>query len=239
MGSKTFSSIGTVTKKEKLTVAEQIKATSSLILETLNPYSGYYGTTVPDNDDPISIFLVTKHIYNEDKVIRFIQNVKKTFKTSFDAVPGQITLSNKSMGIIRIRCISQTQIGELIEAFKKQGAEFMPKQRLAPFDGLIKITKYFNTEEVEDGIFFDADNPAFAYIRVDSHLRWSSFESVNSHIIHNIDGLTFDAAQATMYNCNGIIDFIRVYDAKRSIEKLKTIRSRYLDAIQKHGHKAL
>lgn len=236
MALRILPSIGTVTKKERLTVAEQLKSASALILETTHPYSGYYGTTVPDNDDPISIFLVTKHVYNEDKVIRFIQNVKKSFKFSFDGVPGQVSWSNKTLGIIRIRCISQVHIAELVEAFKKEGVEFMPKQRLSAFDGLIKITKYFNTEELEKGIFFDTDNPSFAYIQVDSHLRWASFESVNSHIIHNIDGLTFDAAQATMYDCSGIIDFIRVYDEKRSVEKLRRIRNRYLETIQKHIH---
>jgi hypothetical protein len=235
MSLRNLPSLGTVTKKERLTVADHFKGTSILILETLHPFSGYYGTTVPDNDDPMSIFLVTKHHYNEDKVIRFIQSVKKSFKIGFDAVPGQISWSNKTLGVIRVRCISQVHIGELIQEFKSVGAEFMAKQKLSPFDGLIKITKYFNTEEVEKGIFFDLDNPAMAYLQMESHLRWSSFESLKRHVMNNVEGANFDSALSTMYDCTGVLDFVRVYDEKRSPEKMRLIRNRYLSEVKKHG----
>lgn len=233
MGNRILPSLGSVTKKERLTVADHISDNSILILETEHPFAGYYGTTVPDSDDPRSLFLVTRHHYNDDKIIRAIQGVKKFFKHSFDGVPAFITYSNKSFPVIRIRCISHMLIPELVGAFKKEGIEFLPKQRLSPFDGIIRITKYFNTEEVEDGIFFDTDNPSFAYILINAHLRWNSFESITQHVRNNIEGFTFDAALATMYDCTGVLDFARIYDEKRSAEKLSLIRSKYLELISK------
>lgn len=236
MGIRILPSIGTVTKKERLTVADHINDLSTLVFETEQPYYGYYGTTVPDSVDPRSLFLVTRHHYNDDKVIRFIQGVKKTFAHTFDAVPGQITWQNRTYPVIRIRYIQHQYVAELVKSFSAQGAEFMSKQKISPFYGLIRITKYFNTEEVADGIYYDSDNNAFAYLRIDAHLRWSTFESITRHVKNNVEGFSFDAAQATMYDCSGILDFVRIYDEQRSQDKLSNIRGRYLEAILKEDN---
>lgn len=235
MGIRTLPSLGSVTKKEMLAVANHLNDVSNLIFETVQPYAGYYGTTVPDREGPGSLFLVTRHHYNDDKVIRFIQGVKKTFSRNFDAVPGNITLSNRSFPVIRVRYFPIQHISALITSFREQGAEFSPKQKMAQSEGLIRITKYFNTEEIEEGIFFDTDNNAFAYLQIDEHLRWSSFESITRHVRNNVEGVTFDAAQAIMYDCSGILDFVRIYDENRAVDNLRLIRNRYLEAIRKAG----
>lgn len=233
MGIRTLPSLGTVTKKERLSVADHLNGVPVLVLETTMPYAGYYGTTVPDKEGPGSLFLVTRHHYNDDKVIRFVQGVKKTFARNFDGVPGNITLVNRSYPVIRIRFFPSEHMSALVFAFREQGAEFVPKMKISPSEGLIRITKYFNTEEVEDGIFLDTDNNSVAYLQVDEHIRWSSFETITRHVKNNIEGLTFDAAQAIMYDCSGILDFVRIYDENRSVDKLKEIRNKYLEAIRK------
>lgn len=233
MGIRTLPSLGSVTKKERLSVADHLNGVPILVLETILPYAGYYGTTVPDKLGSSSLFLVTRHHYNDDKVIRFIQGVKRTFARNFDAVPGSITMANRSYPVIRIRFFPAEHMSALIFAFRQQGAEFVPKIKIPSSEGLIRITKYFNTEEVEEGIFLDLDNNSFAYLQVDEHVRWSSFETITRHVKNNIEGLSFDAAQAIMYDCSGILDFVRIYDENRSVEKLREIRTRYLDAIRK------
>ena len=230
---KILHSIGTVTKKELLAVTERVDDKSNLIFETEHPYSGYYGTTVPDKDDPKSLFIVTRHHYNDDNVIRSIKEIKKEFEFAFDAVPGSITHNNKTYGVIRIKCLSHVRILELSSAFRKSGIEIMNKQKISPFRGVIKLTKYFNTSEVEDGIFFDNDNDAFAYLKIEKHLRWNSFESVTQHVMNNVKDFTFDAALANMYDHTGVIDFVRVYDETRSVEKLRNIRERYIELTEK------
>ncbi len=53
----------------------------------------------------------------------------------------------------------------------------------------------------------------------------------DNDIFVNVDGISFDAGLSMLYDCSGIIDLIRVYDDKRSVEKLRVIRKRYLDSI--------
>jgi len=107
----------------------------------------------------------------------------------------------------------------------------MSPQKQAPVEAVIHITKYINTEEVEAGIFLDLDNSSFAYLRIDKHLEWDKFESITSHVMNNVGGISFDAGQSMIYDAHGIIDTVRVYDDKRSVDKLMVIRKRYLDSI--------
>lgn len=231
MKKRLLPSIGTVTKKETLTVADHITGTGVWIMETPHPYSGYYGTTVPDNADALSYFLVTRHQHNDDRIIRAIQGVKKNNDYQFDGVPGHISFNNKMYGIIRLRCVAEKDIPGLIKAFHTEGIDFMPLQKQAPVEALIYIKKYFNTEEVDEGIFFDLHNPSFAYLQIDHHFEWPTFEKVTKHIKNNVPGESFDAALSTLYDERGVIDAVRIYDEKRSVDKLRDIRRRYLDSI--------
>lgn len=231
MDKNLFSSLARVTKKEVLIVADHIDGANVQIFETQHPYSGYYGTTVPDFLEKSSYFLATKVQHEDDRIIRAIQKVKKSSDLGFDGVPGYITFHNKLYSVIRIRCIFESKIPDIVRGFEKEGIEFMSPFKQAPVEAVIHITKYINTEEAEDGIFLDTDNSSFAYLRIDKHLDWDRFEKVTKHVMNNVGGISFDAGLSMMYDCSGIIETVRIYDDKRSVEKLRVIRNRYLDSI--------
>ncbi len=234
MESNYLFSVGTVIKKDWLILNDRIDDKSALVFISEHPYSGYYGTTVPDKKEPQSMFLITEHNYNDDKIIRSVQNVKKHFEHAFDAVPGTISFLNRHLGMIRIRCVSYQHVPGLIKALKNEGIVFMTHRRFPPFEGIIRITKYFKTEQVEEGIYLDLDNPYFAYLHIDKHLRWNTFENVSRDIKNNITDFSFDAALATMYNEQGILDFVRTYDEKKTVEKLRTIYSKLKDRLVRY-----
>ena len=233
MDTHIFSSIGTTTKKENLILNDRIDDSSSLMFICEHPYSGYYGSTVPDKPEPQSMYLITDQNYDSDTVIRSIQAVKKHFEYDFDAVPGYITFLNKDLGMIRVQCVSYQHVPGLIRAFRKENIGFMPMRKFPSFEGIVRVTKYFKTEEVKPGIFLDTGNPNFAYLHIDGQLEWSIFEKIYRDVSNNITDFSFDAALATMYNEKGILDFIRIYDEKRSVEKLDIIHKRFRDVINK------
>lgn len=47
-----LTSIGTITKKEKIATVENDIRSNTLVMESLFPFPGYHGTTVPDRTDP-------------------------------------------------------------------------------------------------------------------------------------------------------------------------------------------
>jgi hypothetical protein len=233
MEKKVFSSIGKIIKKERLVVSDRSNDKSTLIFETEHPFAGYYGHSMPEKTDPNSLFLVTKHHYNDDRVLRAIRNIKKDINYCLDATPGIISFANKEEGAIRIRCISYTIVSELISSFNNEGIEFMPKQKYSPSDSLIILTKYFDTEEVEEGIFIDRDSKEFAYLQIPKHFGWNSFEKATQQVRNNVDDIYFDAGMATMYDKSGVLDLVRIYSEKRSVENLRVIRKKYLDVLAK------
>jgi len=232
MSKAKLSSRGTVTKKEQITSIDHIAGVGVMIFETQHPYYGYYGTTVPENPDTSSYFIVIRLQHNYEKIIRAIQTVKESFSTPFDAVPGQIAFNNKSYGIMRLKCIAEKHIPELIELLSGQGIEFIATRKQAEVEALIQINKYFETEEIEEGIFLDLNNKNFAYLRINQKLEWNKFVSITNHVRNNVDGITFDAAQVILYDKEGVIDLVRVYTELRSVDNLKLIRNRYLDTIK-------
>ena len=234
MAANEFSSIGTVTRKDRIILNDRIENSSALVFIAEHPHSGYYGNTVPEKKEPQSMFLVTDHNYDDNTIIRAIQAVKKNFEHAFDAVPGTISFLNKRLVMIRVRCLSYEHIPMLVDAFRRAGIKFMAHRKFPHFDATISITKYFKTEEVEKGVFLDIHNPNFAYLHIDGHLSWGRFENIYRDVRNNITEFTFDAALATMYDENGIIDFVRIYDEKRSVEKLRIIHKKFQDIISRH-----
>ncbi len=233
MTTRKLSSIGSITKKDWIILNDRIDEKSTLVFISEHPYSGYYGTTVPDSSEPQSMFLVTAHNYKDDRIIRSIQAVKTYFKYDFDAVPGTISFLNKHLGIIRVRCLSYEHVPELVKAFTAEGIDFMPHRKFPPFEAILRVTKYFSTEEVEEGIFLDVNNPYFAYLHIDRFLRWNTFENIYRQVKNNITDFSFDAALANMYDSSGVLDFVRIFDEKRSIEKLKILHQKFTERIAK------
>ena len=77
MEHQALSSIGTISKKENLASVEHNTYSSALVLESLFPFPGYNGTTVPDRTDPRALFLITKAVHSDEKIIRAIKNIKQ------------------------------------------------------------------------------------------------------------------------------------------------------------------
>jgi len=226
-------SVGTIVKKEKLASVESETKCKSLILESLLPYPGYHGSTVPDNLEPESLFVVTKKEYSDEIVIRVIQKVKETTKVTFDAAPGTIILRNNPVNIIRFKDLSYGLAPEVIEHFIEAGVEFEKARNVAPYETTIKIRKFFRLNKLSDGNYEDMDVNEFFYLQVPTLLDWDKFEKITKEIKYNISDVVFDAAQTSVYDASGLVDFVRIYDKDRNIDKLDSIRDKYLEAISK------
>jgi hypothetical protein len=201
-------------------------------LESLHPFPGYHGTTVPDRTDPKSLFLVTKNIYGDDRIIRSIKQVKKNFPHFFDGAPGLINLYNKPTGVIRLKYLPYNLVGELISAFQDLGLEFIKNRKVNNYGSIIKITKYFMLQEVSEGIWHDQNWKELYYLNLPLQLRWNSFEKITSSIKNNVEDNNFDAALTTLYDKDGVLDLVRIYDENSCQGKLIFIHEKYLEAIK-------
>ncbi|MAE08017.1 MAG: hypothetical protein CL661_04580 [Bacteroidetes bacterium] len=232
MNDELIQTVGTIIKKEKLTCVEHEAKGSALVLESLLPYPGYHGTTIPDQLEPDSLFAVTKNINLDEKIIRSIQKVKNVLKIPFDAAPGTIYLRNNPVNIIRFKGLSYGKISEVIQHFKDVGIEFEKAKKITPYESIIKIRKFIRLCKCSDGIYEDMDVKQYFYLQLPLLLDWDEFEELTVNIKYNIESIVFDAAQANVICSNGFVDFVRIYDEDKDIEKLNSIRNYYLNAIE-------
>lgn len=234
MSTKIFQTIGTVTKEEIISSVESETFTNVLLLESQLPFPGYHGLTVPDKLEPDSIFAVTKLMYNDERIIRCIQSVKKDLSIKFDAAPGSLHLQNKDVNFIRFKYIPYQMFGDVIRHFEKCGIEFKKHRKVAPYTTLIKVRKFFKLKEMLDGIYIDMDDDKFSYLNIPFQMRWNRFKRITMDIRYNVEDKHYDAAQTSIYTESGLMDFVRIYDKEFCQGKLIFIREKYLEASLKH-----
>ncbi len=226
-------SIGSIIKKESLISIDFQTKCKSLILESEQPFPGYHGTTLPKSE-PDSMYFVTKTHYSDEKIIRTIQQIKKEHRISFDGTPGTITLTNKQETVIRIKQAKYNIAPQLSNLFVKHGFAFAKYRKIAAFNSIINIRKYFKIDKIFDNIYHDLQNKPMYYLQIPSLPEWTVFEEITKNIKYNIEDNNFDAALCSMYNEDGLIDFVRIYDENSQIEKMKYIHEKYLIALSKY-----
>jgi len=230
---KHIESLGFVIKKEKLSNLASDYKYSELLLEDLDPFPGFYDHYhIPVNDHeqkPRSIFAIvrTMSLEDMDDFIRITMNIKRSFAQRFDAVTGTLSLQNNMVSCIRIYMDDYAYLPQLIDEFSKNGIEFLANKVVKPYSSLINIHKFFSLEAIAPGIFKDIDLADTYYFAVNRFLTWQKFEAITISIRNNWEHKVYDAAQAGIYTKNGLIEIIRVYDRKASLDRLSYLREKY------------
>lgn len=223
---------GSITKVEQLNTLESNIQENTFVLEASKPFPGYHGENLPSEPIPHHIFLVTKKEYLEENVLRISQKIRQYFKPGFAARQGLLHIFNSKLSCIRIKDLPSFQfIPELQSCYQAEGIEFMRKRRYNQ-EGLIKINKYFELKEIEDGIYKDLVDLQMFYLELPVQLSWKLFEQITLTIKNNIDNRNFDAALGVLYR-NDLTDVVRIYEKECSLDTLKLLRDKYLDEIRR------
>ncbi len=233
MSKRVIETPGMVTKKERIAVVEHETNCNYLILESLSPFPGYHGTTVPDRLEPDSMFAVTRLMHNDERIIRSIQAVKKQTDINFDGAPGTLDIQHQPAHFIRFKFVKYGDMGELLKLFKENGIDFKRRKKLHPYESIIKVRKFFRIKEMSKDIFADRDDECMFYLKLPTMLRWSTFEKITTNIKYNVDDRNFDAALTNVYGKEGIIDFVRIFDREATETKLKHIHKKYMEAVSR------
>lgn len=222
--------IGTIEKKEKLVSVGY----DNMVLESLRPYPGYHGDTVPDTTDPKSAFLITREKYTEEAIIRATILAKEHTPIVFDGTPGEIEFLNEWTQCVRIKGLKNYNlIPEVLDAYKKAGIEFTKGRKVRPYEGLIRIKKYFILDELDQGVYMDKESPEMAYFEVPVELPFDKFEEITLHIKRNLKENNWDAALGVFYRKTGLVDVIRIYDVNVCLGQCLFLRDKYQKEIEK------
>ncbi len=233
MSKNVYKTFGKIIKKEKVASVQNETNSNVLVLETLSPFPGYHGSTVPDNLEPNSLFAITKSIHKEERLQRAIQEVKKILPYDFDAAPSFLNVKNENRSAIRLKDLKYSLVGDVTKEFENLGINFSRAKKVNEAETIIKVYKFFSLEEIKENFYRDSDDPNYNYFIIPGLLRWQTFEKMTMSCKYNLTDNNFDAAIATAFIDDSIVDFVRIYDETPSIKKLEVIRNKYLDAFTK------
>jgi len=232
-------SVGYLLKKEKLASLASDHSHPELLLESLEPFPGFYEEyfvpTRAREQKPKSVFIVMKNfdVRHEDDFIRMTMHIKRDHQINFDAALSSIALFNEPATSIRVHMEDYSQLPELIRHYKKVGMKFQPGKQVKPYQSLIKIRRFFDLEVMAEEIYKDNDKADIYYIRVPLFMTWNEFEKATIAIRNNFDYKTYDAAQAAIYDKPGIVELVRIYDRKADVSKLQSLRQKYIIEVER------
>ena len=141
-------SLGYLLKKEKLAKLASEYPHQELLLESLEPYPGFYEEYfIPTNardQRPRSVFMVIKNfdMCHEDDFIRMAMHIKRDHNVKFDAALSSITVFNEPVTAIRVNMEDYSQLHDVVSHFKEVGVKFLTAKQLKPYQSLIKIIRH-------------------------------------------------------------------------------------------------
>jgi hypothetical protein len=232
-------SLGYLLKKEKLASFVSDHVYTELLLESLEPFPGFYEEyfipTTAREQKPKSVFMLIKNfdVCHEDDFIRMTMHIKRDHQILFDAALSSIMLFNEPATSIRVNMEDYSQLPELISHYKQVGVKFLPAKQVKPYQSLIKIRRFFDLDVMAEGIYKDIDKQDVYYLRVPLFMTWTEFEKATIAIRNNFDYKTYDAAQAAIYNKPGIIELVRIYDRNADLAKLQSLQQKYIIEVER------
>lgn len=236
MEKKIIETLGTISKKETIVTLEEEFCNGTLVLETQFPFPGYYHKTVPDKGslNPRSLFLVTKDFLSDEQIVRAYHKVKKLFRKVFHATPGEVSHMNQTVPCIRIKYLEDYQdLPQLIDHFKSTGIDFQKYRKTEPYEGIIKVRKYFELKSQTQGVYLDIKEPRMYYFVIPEELSWEHFEKMVLDIKRNTEDPKFDAALGIIYMKDCLVDLVRIFDENVSEAKINKLKDKFIQEVQK------
>lgn len=222
-----------LTKNDRVQAIEDKILPGSLVLESLNPFPGYYHDT-PANVESMYIYLVLNRQFPLEEVIRATQIIEQEYKWNFDAGKGYMNIGSEYLNVIRLRHLPQLDVVvEIQEAYKKQGIEFLMSKKLkGKLEVKVKIVKFLELENIGESIYLNAKDSTFAYIEIPKYLHHEAFLKVSMDVKYNWDGHEFDAARGSIYHDGKLYEAVRIRSDKMDLEYLNKIRNLYISKIR-------
>ncbi len=233
MANKKMEVFVNLTKNDTVVALDEKIVPGSLVFESLNPFPGYYHE-FPTDASSMYIYLVLENQYPLEDILRATQCIEKEYDWNFDAGKAYISIGSTSLDAIRVRHLPSLDLVEKIqEAYGNQGIKFLMNKKLkGKLEAQVKIVKFLGLEELDEGVFQNAEDSTFAYVQIPKYLTPAAFTKVSMDVKYNWDGHEFDAACASFYKDGVLYEAVRIRSDKMSVDYLNSIKKLFADKIR-------
>ncbi len=220
---------GFILKKEELHSLDNCTSCQSFVLVASKPFPGYKKKV---NQNFYYFIIDNKEQDMKDILIRITQNINIKYNKKINASPCVITIYNKFYTAIRLYNHELDEIPQIESFYKKYGISFLKKQSVKPFISLIKLHKFFELTETENGLYRSKNSPEYHYVQIPEKLEWEEFENLVSQTKNHEKYVNCDFSMAVFYSKSGFEDLIRIYSDNCSIERQKEFQSFILNSLK-------
>lgn len=202
---------GYILKEENLKNLESSIIQGTMVLETVDPFNGYYSAN-PDEYVPRTVFLITNKKYSKETIARYTRSVSKLMNVDFDAVYAEVTIQNTLYYAIRIYDFNDYGVIESIQtAYQNQGIEFKNSSQKVNTLCKIKIYKVFLVQENPIGIYSNMSKSKMFYFTLPVELEFEDFKELVQKVKNNWTGKGFDAAHGFFFRKQAAQDVVRIF----------------------------
>lgn len=227
---------GWVTKEEPLSCITDTNLQLDIcILEAVSPFYGYYDDQ-PKTNKPQYLYWILERHYSYERISRAFDHLRNNCNARLDCAYGTVTIIKEKHPVIRMLNLGQynqiTTVQKLFEevgVFPKRGSRKLYNQM-----GLIQLSKIFQFNVIEEGLFLDPKNSHRGFFTIPKNIVWDDFKTITTEVKYDTSLIFFDAARAAYMEDGRIHELVRIYRENLTIEKLKAIRDRYLKLIERY-----
>ncbi len=223
--------VGTVLKEETMEVLREEALPRTLVLHIVDPFPGFHGDIIPESaSKPDNIFFVTKKTYSWEKIIRTTNKIRKyTEFKNIDASFATVMFGKSKYFTIRVHNIpSFKDVAAVQMAFREYGGfEFHKRDRKGEKVASIKLTKFFEVNQLDDTCYKDLKREHMYYFELPEHVNWDAFKKITLSIKDTIGNRNYDVALATFFKNENVYDAVRIYKPGLKMEFLEELKSKY------------
>lgn len=226
---------GCILKEEQLTTLDKNIIKGTMVLETVNPFSGYYSDDPEIKETiPNTIFFILDDFYYNEDIARATKQIHKYFEEDFDAVRADITIYNTVYSAIRLYDVKNYEIVlKLQQAFNSEGIKFKNKTHNIEGRFQIKLWKVFLVEMVDLGIYMNRSKSKMSYFTINTNFSYKHFAAITQKVKNNWDGKSFDAAIGVFYRKYGMEEIVRIFSNSIDEQMTKELKALYDKIITK------
>lgn len=224
--------IGKIIIEENISPIERNKINNTFVVHIPNPLASYYSRFTEVNK-PNSIVLFTKNAVSFEKILRATKRINETKNMKIAGAKCEVNIGNRKYNGIRVKDIARyTDIEKIQEEYINEGFEFRKSERMSmDTNALIRVNKFFELDEVGEGIYQSPNNKDRFYIEVSKDINWNKFRDMTFDIKSNISVTNYDIAKGIFYKSDGITDMLRVIKPNITLEKVIEIQQKYFDRL--------
>lgn len=230
---------GSVRKMDKLATFESPLLIPELVLETVEPFPGYYERfshfTELYKNKKESFYLVLKHPGQngfEERFLRATWQIRASSGLDFSAARGTIHLQGKEYQCLRLRVSRLFDVKTLLDAYKEAGFEFIRSRNIHAYLSPVEVKKFFDLAPMGDGLYKELNQACTYYILIPHPITLEQLKAYADTVRINYNCQMMDAALASIYTRRGVMDLIRIYYPIEDTKLFGQMQHQFLSLIQ-------